>query len=357
MNNFKLQFILTILLGLFVGTASSEDTPAPAPTEVKADVMLGIKAGPSSPALVLGYNNTSRELSVYDVSGDKLTHKATQVIPGPPHQAIRLSDGKLLLALGYGRGALEEPIRLMKMNADLSDSEEMFSLASPRSQINYLREIGDKVWISYFDSKYFTVRGSFRPRDSAPWTLQDQQRERLATTLEVMPPFYAIGRPYGDQIGADGDARVEIGKEVFTLPTLRGVSSIALLPPGGRKYPKVLAGDGWHQNYGKIAKARLTLFTFDTQKKAYQSEVLDTDPEQFQISKIIPLLHDRKLLVIAGGNKAVNLYDSTKKWKRERIFTNTNENVVFDFDLLSKDDASVTLVLFDGTIHLKQIPL
>jgi hypothetical protein len=118
--------------------------------------------------------------------------------------------------------------------------------------------------VAYYDSKYM-VRTTHLRKVGGEWQTQDVAHVRMAesyTRGDVdgdRQPDLVVGRVYGDAIGVEGDAfllRPDGGR--VPIPTTRGVHGLAVTDHDGDGRAEVYLGDGWHENYGQLARARLT---------------------------------------------------------------------------------------------------
>ncbi len=87
----------------------------------------------------------------------------------------------------------------------------------------------------------------------------------------------------------------------------------------GDKTAEVYFGDGWHFDYGKVARGRLSVA--HKTRSGWQTELIDDTPGQYEIARIALEDVDGEdgPELIAAGNKYINLYKKGKhgwSWRR-----------------------------------------
>jgi len=211
------------------------------------------------------------------------------------------------------------------------------------------------VWITFFDSKYTTKTGYFLPSKDKAWTFTEQLSFRLGDAVDVVGDTIAVGRPYGEIQGQDGDLAVYVNSTRYEVSTYRGVRAVMIL--GDSKDPEVLAADGWHQNYGHIAQGRLTLAKRDPVTGRFASQVVDWDHNQYGFSKLSPFSLGGKSYVAALGNKELDIYSPTETWKKTVIYNRTAEDSIFDFAYMGSKGGVASFLILDKGLKLASFKL
>ena len=247
-----MRFTWIVLIAWFGGCGPSSSGPAGEPREARelarADAVAAVDLdGDGVDELILVTDGVARwpggEL---DLGGSLLASA----------RDARGSGGReaLLLGSGMSRDFREAPARVWRLDA--SGGELLWEHNGPRNQITDLRVTADGIWLAAFQDASHVVGGWLVDGEREPLI-----RETFATRqLPVGSDQALVGRIYGDKPKSDGDLRL-MGKGVTarTLPTLRGVRSLAVADLDGDKRDEVLVGDGWHYAYGKQAIARVRL--------------------------------------------------------------------------------------------------
>ena len=116
----------------------------------------------------------------------------------------------------------------------------------------------------------------------------ESKRMAISRDIGILPgnkhPIVVVGRPYGDSVGMLGDAYIQTKNEEKFLPSVRGVKVIKIddLETDGKN--EIYVSDGWHQDYGKIARARIAMISYtDT---GYKYELIEDVKGQYEISQI-----------------------------------------------------------------------
>jgi thiol-disulfide isomerase/thioredoxin len=312
--------------------------------------MLDIQALPAAQTVVTGYLINDQKaalvtgkdslLSVYDIKDNTASLLHSIALAGDV-VAITIADadndGKNEIVVATGRRGYDKntPVRLyvVKYNEGNWKREEIYSKASERPQVtnlsvnDYHNTGRNEIVLSYFDSKYFveTVTLS-NNKSSGKWPAKVAAHERMAMARDVYPMdggkrlVPVVGRPYGDSIGALGDAYLS-GAEKKLLPTYRGVKVVRTGDGDNDGRAEIYVGDGWHQDYGKMARGRLAVVT--EQGDAFNYELIEDVKGEYEISQIeiADIDGDGKNEVLARGNKYFRIY--RKNGANWQVYTDT----------------------------------
>ncbi|MEY4669583.1 MAG: hypothetical protein RL518_2282 [Pseudomonadota bacterium] len=332
-----LLFVTTLLTCPMVACADS------------ADPLKSIVSVHSVEGGVAGYDPVAKVLRFFELQNGALSETRRLAAEQAVWRVIDF-DGGYLVASGYGRGSLDAPIRLRWFSKDGTTSKVVFEKPGERSQVTLLKRAGNRLWFTFFDSKYITKTGYFIPSSSTPWTFTEKFSMRLGDAVDVEGDTVAIGRPYGDAPEQDGDLTVYLAGIRHEVPTHRGVRAVLLL--GDPANPDLLLADGWHQNYGQSAQARLALAKRNSAQGTFTSTVVDLDATQYGFSKLLDLSIDGKTYVAALGNKALHVYSSAANWKRTVVHTRQSENSLFDVALLKVEPGKASFAVVDQGLRL-----
>lgn len=212
-------------------------------------------------------------------------------------------------------------------------TREIYSKSSPRPQPVFL-EVNDlngdgnnEIIASYFESKYM-VETVVLSENSGDWTVETAYVDRMAMARDVgllgeNEPVQVVGRVYGDSIGETGDAYILKGNDRHDLGVYRGVRAAIRIGDGNNDGTnEIYVGDGWHQNYGKMARARLSVITTDggdTHYSLIEDIKGQTDVGQIEIADITG---DGENELIVSGNLSARIYKfDNDQWK---VFSDTS---------------------------------
>ncbi|MBA2302474.1 MAG: redoxin domain-containing protein, partial [Acidobacteria bacterium] len=108
----------------------------------------------------------------------------------------------------------------------------------------------------------------------------------------------------------DGDKRIE-------LPVTRGVSAIAVGNLDGRPGDEIVVGDGWHSDYGKIARCRIAVVS--RQGNDWKYDLIEDleDHLRFERIDLVDLNADGKPEVVAWASTNGVLGGTVRVYQRE----------------------------------------
>ncbi|MCB9743152.1 MAG: FG-GAP repeat protein [Alphaproteobacteria bacterium] len=163
-------------------------------------------------------------------------------------------DGReeALLATGMSRDFRDAPARVWAL--DEAGGAVIWERSGERNQVADLRVSEGRVWVAAFIDARVVEGGWLEDGAIAGVTRVALGTQQLPTKDGVV-----VGRVYGDAPRSDGDLRLIQGDTVTTLPSFRGVRSLAAADLDGDGEPELLVGDGWHFAYGERAQGRVWL--------------------------------------------------------------------------------------------------
>ncbi|MBT3244793.1 MAG: TlpA family protein disulfide reductase [Bacteroidetes bacterium] len=172
----------------------------------------------------------------------------------------------------------------------------------------------NEIMVSYFESKYIVETAVIR-KQGREWTGEIVEQRRMAMVRDVgkLPAYKGsqsvVGRVYGDEIGISGDAYIFDDQNTM-LPAKRGVKCLKIADGNNDGENDILIGDGWHQDYGKIARARIAIIHVDGE--LFEYELIEDVKYQYEISQIEVADVDRDGLneVLSRGNMFFRIYKS-----------------------------------------------
>ena len=205
--------------------------------------------------------------------------------------------------------------------------KELWSKPSSRPQPVYLKVCdfdGDgrnEIIASCFESKYM-VQTIVLSENSGEWVTKASFTERMAMARDIGylnggEPLQVVGRVYGDTIGANGDAYIIKGGQKIDLGVFRGVRSAIRIGDGNNDGTnQIYVGDGWHQNYGKIARARLAVIT--PEGEGFNYALIEDIKGQTSVTQIeiADIAGNTKNEVIVSGDQTIRIYSNDGgQWK------------------------------------------
>lgn len=304
---------------------------------------------------VLSFNEATKELTLYE--GEALNVKATKVMPQfLRNLCLYQSNGKkqIVVALGHGKRDLNAPIKVLLMDNNLKNEKTIFEVQSERSDIPFIKQVNDDIYISYFDSKYYTKFGKLVKNNNDSWNFTEIKRIRLGMNVDMDTENVVFARPYEDN---DNHLKEVIllnkNNDIISLPSFRGTRAVAFADIDGDEQNEILIADGWHQDYGNLAEARLSLLTFNSATNNYDLKLIDKNDGQYSIEKIIPFTSNNNLYILAVGMKYIDLYEPKNNWKETRIATKQG-SIIQNFNaIFASLNGKPRIVMFDKTLEVK----
>ena len=337
--------------------------PAPAIAEYQ-DVTALFQLDRGANHGAAAYDAVARDLIFLEIDKKGALSELRRINTGHNVYGVTAVADGYLYATGMGRNDLSAPIQIWLLPKSGATPRVVFEAQSERSQVAYLAAVGSKIWLTYFDAKYTTKTGYLTPKPAAMWEFTEVATLRLGDAVDVFgetTESIAIGRPYGDQQGEDGDLLLFENGIRTLLPSYRGVRSVLFLP----KLPKttIVIGDGWHQNYGAVAQGRLSLLTKDNDTGRFALQLIDRDKQQYGFSKLIDLTIGGEQYVAALGNRELVVYGPIGgekqqgiETKKRAIFTRESEDATFDVAIIESSNTKATFVVANQGVKLVSFP-
>jgi thiol-disulfide isomerase/thioredoxin len=320
---------------------------------------------------VLLWNSKDRQLGIYDYSSGQpkeLTSHPFAFAPGAMQVVDLDNDGRNELLLGEGLPGYNSPdgeqtdVRLniyRPLQPEGWIPDELYRVPSERPQITGLEIVnfdGDpenEIVFSFFSSKY-GVSFVVADRNGNDWKIDKLPDIRMGTSMSVGNVLNSgrnvlvVGRPYSEPTPEDvakgrttiGDAFVFADGKRLKLPAHRGVSAVALGDVNGDRRPDVIVNDGWHSDYGKIARGRLAAMR--RVGNSWKYELIDDVAAEMRVTNIALADFDKDgkdEIVVAGEvrkiftRSPVRIYRRLPQgWRRATVADSTDGFAIGDFD-------------------------
>jgi len=247
------------------------------------------------------------------------------------------NDGKNELIVVTGRRRyVETEVRVTMF--DYANEEwvvsglyEKYSIRPQATELiiaNYPDQKSNSILVSYFESKYLieTIRIFL---SDGEWKNEVLAIKRMAMAMDLgllradhskdLKMEMVVGRVYGDEIGMVGESYI-FGTDVC-LPSKRGVKAIRIGDGDNDGENEVYVGDGWHQDYGKIARGRLA--EINVIDSAYSYTLIEDVRYQYETTQIeiYDVNMDGLNEVLTRGNRYFRIYQKAgDEWT---VFTDT----------------------------------
>jgi hypothetical protein len=263
-------------------------------------------------------------------------------------------DGRAEILAGFGRTRehREAPARasIFRLGPEGMEEERVLALEGERPEIVAMLPFASApgsepaLFVAHFTTRY-EVASHRAMRSNAEWDMSPLATLRMAMSYALGDvdgdgtPDLVVGRVYGDAKDVDGDAFVlrPDGARV-AIPTTRGVRGLAVVDTDGDGKAEVFLGDGWHQDYGNVARAQLTHARFDPELAdggGFRSEVIADMPGEYTLWQILPAdLYggDTPALVVRGSDYVHVLHRTESGWASRRVANKARHVVVGDLD-------------------------
>lgn len=309
---------------------------------------------------ILVFDELEKTIALLRWENGSLRKSASAPAPGRPTAAAPFREGgvqKIAVAFGEGRVFRNAPTKVVLYDLPLQQSRTIFEPPTERSQPVFLQPLNDGFVFVYFESKYMTRAGMLVP-ETGNWTFKEMFKARLGISNALLDEHTVLtGRPYRDEAAGTGELMLYRSGQGEELPSFRGVSSVAVVQTAESGPRQILIGDGWHQNYGKLAEPRLTLLTLDPATKRYAARVISTTTGQMNVSRILQLGQGPGSTIIAGGDKFIDCYFPGRDWQSIRAYSKSTGEYSANLDFtVFRSDGTPRLVVWDGEAKTVAIP-
>ncbi len=164
---------------------------------------------------------------------------------------------ELLIGCGMGRGLPRAPARVWMIERE--GSRLLWERDGARNQVSDLRVVGQDLWFTTFADGKRVEGGWLRLGDSSASVFESVVEVPLGLEQLPLGDAVIVGRVYGEEPRSDGDLRSWRDGSWTSMPSLRGVRSLASADLDADGDPDLLVGDGWHYRYGSQAVGRVRL--------------------------------------------------------------------------------------------------
>jgi hypothetical protein len=325
-----------------------------------ADSAVVLNPGAEEPLLLLG-SDVEKKLYLFRSSPKGVAKIGECPLLGHVWGATLYGSGadtKIVAAHGLGRGDLTPPLRIVSYPLSLLQSSPVKTFQTERAQVNSFKLIDNKILLTYFVSKYESETGFLTPVTNDDWSYEKVLAVRMGTSSDAFKDSTIIGRMYGDSQSQDGDLLLKKGSaEPITLPSYRGVSSLAFIPGATKDSPQIAIGDGWHSNYGQIAQARFSILSPIPGTTRYALDLIHIFKNAYAVNRIIALSNQATAPLLLVTDKELILAEPGKSWSFKPLYKQSRTDAVFDANLVRGDKINYEILISDGEISLNLLKL
>lgn len=290
------------------------------------------------------YDSDTKGIRITGYSGKAPTQAMSIYVTDVPTRMVVADidgDGKGELITGEGLGAYnlkdgpqtDVTIKIYKP-APKGDWRpvEIYRKATERPDVTSLRvkDIdGDgkpEILFAYFASKYISEL-RIAKRDGAEWKITELPTVRMGAHVDAGDvlgngrPMVVVGRAYGDpakegETTAIGGAFIIDGDKRIGLPVTRGVSAVTVGNLDGKPGDEIVVGDGWHSDYGKIARCRIAVLSRQGDGWTYDLIEDLEDHMRFEKIDLVDLNADGKPEIVARAATNAVLGGTVRVYQR-----------------------------------------
>jgi hypothetical protein len=335
--------------------AGCKDRPVP-PRETFSAAKL-VEAIGSAHRLAAGDLDGDRrpELVVVDAEGIRVVDLGGRELARAPApggiQVLRVADvdgdGRAEILAGWGRSREHQRARgrvaLYRLQGGALVEEVVVEPPSTRHDIVAILPVpGERppqLVLSHYESKYM-VRLVRARRSGGDWEITPIDTIRMATSLALGDVDgdgrldLIVGRVYGDELEADGDAfvlRPDGSRE--PIPVSGGVRSLALVDLDGDGGLEILIGDGWNRSYARRARGRLVRAWWSP--GGFGAELVAESAGDFTLWDILTpdLDGDGRPEIVTRGNQSVRILERDgHRWRDAAVASSCHDVVAVELD-------------------------